>query len=398
MEKKKMAAPRRKKSTIEEEMVEAVEGKQEELDEKETVANNKKMLKKQHLLSSGSTMLNLACTNTPHGFMIGGKYYLLVGESEAGKTWLAMTLLAESTMHSRFQKHKIIYDDIEEGANMDMEFYFGKSTASRIEAPEPDRKDSFGIPCPYSETIEQLYDSLERHLGEAEENGHGIIYIVDSMDSLTSEAELKKAKENTTARKKNKETSGSYGDGKAKINSSNVRRIVGRLGRSNSILIIVCQERDDLAAMFDTKVFSGGRSLRFYATLQLWLKKKKDIEVTIRGKKRALGSMSEVNVYKNRLTGEKHKKVALPIYINSGIDDVGSMVEWLLEEKYWEGGKTDVSKIQAVDFKVDLSRELLVRHIEDNGLEEQLKEIVCSLWAEIMSLTADKVKRKRKYK
>lgn len=387
-------ARRRKKSAIEKEMEEAVE---EVAGDKEIVAINKKLLKKQHLLSSGSTMVNLACTNTPHGFMVGGKYYLLVGESEAGKTWLSMSTLAESTLHPKFSKYRIIYDDIENGANMDMNFYFGEKTAARIEVPEPNRKDASGISCPYSETIEQFYDSLDRHLSEAEESGVPIIYVVDSMDSLSSEAEFKKVKENASARSKGKDTTGSYGDGKAKINSANIRRIVGRLGRSNSILIIVCQERDNLASMFDSKTFSGGRSLRFYATLQLWLKKRSDITATVRGKKRALGSLSEVNIYKNRLTGEKHKKVSLPIYINSGIDEVGSMIEWLLEEGYWSGGKTEVSKIDATDFGVQLSREQLARHIEQNELEPQLKEIVCDLWSEIAGLVEQKIQRKRRY-
>ena len=397
MEKNKVARRIRRGRDIESEMNDAVESINEEVNEKSTAANNKELLKKQYLLSSGSTMVNLACTNTPHGFMVGGKYYLLVGESEAGKTWLSMTTLAESTLHPKFSKYRIIYDDIEEGANMDMNFYFGATTAARIEVPEPDRKDVHGNPCPYSETIEQFYDSLDRHLDEAEQTGVPIIYVVDSMDSLSSESEIKKAKENTNARSKGKDATGSYGDGKAKINSANIRRVVSRLSRSDSILIIVCQERDNLASMFDSKTFSGGRSLRFYATLQLWLKKRSDITATIRGKKRALGSLSEVNIYKNRLTGEKHKKVALPIYISSGIDEVGSMIEWLLEEGYWSGGKTEVSKVDATDFGVQLSREQLARYIEENELEDQLKEIVCTLWNQIIGLVEKKVQRKRRY-
>ena len=83
---------------------------------------------------------------------------------------------------------------------MDMNFTLEKKTAARIEVPEPNRKDASGISCPYSETIEQFYDSLDRHLSEAEESGVPIIYVVDSMDSLSSEAEFKKVKENASAR------------------------------------------------------------------------------------------------------------------------------------------------------------------------------------------------------
>jgi RecA/RadA recombinase len=400
---------------ITEEVQDAVNtGLEEEINEKETVEQNKKLLKRQNLLSSGSTIVNLACTNTPHGYLLAGKYYLFVGESEAGKTWLSMTTLAESTLHPRFRDFKIVYDNVEAGANMDMDFYFGKATAARIEAPEPDRIDKLGVRIPYSVTAEQFYDSINRHLDLAEEGGYGIIYILDSMDSLTTEAELKKSKSDQAARIKELsggnvkddgeeeegtggKRAGSYGDGKAKVNSANLRRVVSRLGRSNSILIIISQERDDLGSRFGGSTFSGGHALKFYATLQLWLKKKEDINCVIRGKKRALGSRSELGIFKNRLTGEKNKKIDISIYHSFGIDEVGSMIDWLLSEGYWTGGRSDSQKIKAVDFDVELDKEKLVRHIEENNLEDKLRDIVCALWVEIGELIAKKVQRKRRY-
>lgn len=366
-------------------------------EDKETVVRNRVLLKKQHLISSGSTIVNLACTDTPHGYLLKGKMYHIIGESESGKTWLIMSTLAETCSHSRFKNYRIFLDNPERGTNMDLSFYFGKNIENRIESPEPDRKDENGLPMPCSETVEQMYDSLTNQLDEAEKGNYGIIYVVDSMDSLTTEAELKKAGANQKQRDENKKVEGSYGDGKAKVNSANLRRICSRLEKSGSILIIVSQERDDIGAMHPTKTYSGGHALKFYATLQLWLRIKENITFTIKGKPRPFGTRSELSITKNRLTGNKERKVSLPIYKSFGIDEIGSMIDWLIEESYWEGGKKELAKISATEFGVELAKEQLVKHIEENNLEENLREIVCNLWQEINQLICSRVQRKRRY-
>ena len=55
-----------------------------------------------HLLSSGSTLLNLACSDDPRGAYRKGHYYYLVGDSQSGKTWLAMSVFAEASINPRY--------------------------------------------------------------------------------------------------------------------------------------------------------------------------------------------------------------------------------------------------------------------------------------------------------
>ena len=233
-------------------------------------AKIKKKLKKQNLLSMGSTMLNLASSNTPHGCLIKGGYFLVVGASGSGKTWMSMCGFAESSKHSRFKKYNCVYDDKERGSNMDWAFYFGETTAKRVGPPEPGRmvdiKDTKGKPTgkkmeqPYSETVEEFYDSVHKQLDKAEREGTGVIYILDSMDSLTSESEKFKREENEKLRRLGKDTKGTMADGKAKANSTGLRQLMGRLDRSGSILVIVCQERDNLSSPMGGKTFSGGNA------------------------------------------------------------------------------------------------------------------------------------------
>jgi RecA/RadA recombinase len=400
---------RKRKKDLEEEIEEILEP--DELSEEqfqEEVRANKKKLKYQNLLSVGSTMLSLACTDTPHGALLKGKYYLVVGASGSGKTWMSMCGFAEGMRHPRFKKYHMIYDDKEEGANMDWEFYFGKQMAKRVGPPEPGRtvkvldvrgKDTGKrMPQPNSNTIEEFYDSVNDRLDDAEREGTGLIYILDSMDSLTSEMELAKAKENKKLRKQEKETKGAMADGKAKANSTGLRQLMGRLQQSGSILIIVCQERDNLNSPYGGKTFSGGNALPYYATCQFWLKVKEEIKRDILSKKRAIGTLSKMMIYKNRLTGRKEFELFMPIYPEFGFDDIGAQINWLIGENYWKVPAKITSKFDVPEFKLkNVDREELARHIDKNELYDQLSEITAQHWQLIRQKVASKVVRKRRY-
>ena len=365
-----------------------------ELDSSTETERNKREIKKDNVLSSGSALLNLACTDTPWGAFIPGRYYLIVGSSSAGKTWTMLSIAAESTQHEKFKDYKVVLDEPEEGNNIDISFYFSEKVAQKIKAP---RYDEDGNPI-YSTTIEEFYDNLNRELDEAEEKKRGVIYMLDSMDALTSNAEIKKTDEQREARERGKEEKGSMGDGKAKINSQNLRRICSRLNKTGSMLFIICQERDNLGSMVASKTFSGGNALLFYATLQIWLTHKNEIKATIKGHSRTLGNLSKISIKKNRLTGQRHRDLELPFYHSFGIDDTGSLIDWLLEEKHWSGGAKETSKIDATEFGESLSKELLARYIENlpNG-RKKLYKIAYNVWKEIKKDIEEKVVRKPRY-
>lgn len=353
----------------------------------------------QNMISLGSTMLNLAATNCAAGGLLKGRYYILIGASGSGKTWLYHAVFAESTLHKRFKNYRLIKDQPEKGSDFDVAYYFGKKTAERIEEAWPDRLDENGNPIPDSRTADEFYDNVENKLTEAEKAGQGIIYVLDSMDALSTSQFEEYNESNKKARADGKAEAGSYGDGKAKINSQRLRSIVNRLDVSGSILIIICQERDNIGSRFGGKTFSGGNALLFYACMQLWLKKIGAINATINGKTRNLGSKTECQILKNRLTGQQDKDVELSFYHNFGIDDVGDMIDFLIEEKRFTGGKTSVSKIEAQDdFGVSLNKESLIAYIqEDIEREKKLKEICQEVWTDIQDQIASKTKRVNRY-
>jgi RecA/RadA recombinase len=336
-------------------------------------------------LSSGSTLLNLACTGRVDGALRVGHYYLYVGDSNSGKTWLAHTLFAEACINPAFDEYRMIYDAVEGGALMDVERFFGKSAAERIEPPE--RSDD-GLPV-FSDTSESFYF----HVADAIDVGAPFIYVLDSQDSLSSDAEKEKFGDDRKAHKAGKEASGTYGDNKAKVHSAKLRRLLSPLKESGSILLILNQTRDSFD-IFQPSSYSGGRALTFYATLQLWSSKPEQIKKMVRGKPRQVGIRAKIRVRKNRETG-RDRTAVVPIFSSVGIDDVGSCIDYLVNEKVWKKSKSGVIEVSGIGPSFTGRMEDVVKKIEDRDLEGDLREKVGEVWDEVEK--ACEIKRKRRY-
>jgi RecA/RadA recombinase len=337
-------------------------------------------------LSTGSTLLNLAITGRPSVGLVRGKYYFLVGDSSSGKSFLSMTCLAEAATNPLFQNYRFIYDDVEEGMLANIERYFGKSVAQRLEPPA---RDDGGMPR-YSTTIEEFYF----HIDDAREVGAPFIYILDSMDALDALDDQEKFEDAKDAWTKGKSVTGSYGTAKAKANSTGIRRLIPALRETGSILIVISQTRDNIGfgAQFNPKTRSGGKALRFYACCELWSSIASNITKEVKGQKKQIGINAKIEIKKNRLTG-KQWSVEVPIYWSSGIDDTGSLVAFLLDNSYWPKSKNGI--VEAGDFKFKGRQESLIEHIETKGLEKQLQALVADVWSEIED--ACQVKRKQRY-
>lgn len=333
-----------------------------------------KLIPPADLLGSGATVLNLACTGQAIGAFAKGHYHFIVGDSESGKTWFTLTCFAEAMRRKSFKHYRLIHHNGERGALMDIEHFFGKAVADRIDVR-------------YPETVEELYDDLDSLIRE----GKPFISVVDSMDVLDCAADMKKDAANKQARKRGTEEKGSFGVEKAKLNSKYLKKMTRRLSRTGSILIIISQTRDNLAFGFDKKTRAGGRALKFYADLEFWTSIKKVLKVRINGKDRQTGIIAQVQIKKNRFTG-KRRTVDVPFYHDYGIDDIGGNIDYLLSENHWQGTE---KKLRAPEFKFKGPRSKLIREIERTESERELREIVEKVWHGIEEKT--RLKRKRRY-
>lgn len=334
-------------------------------------------------LSTGGSLLNLACSDRIGVGLLPGGCYLLVGDSSSGKSVLSMTILAEAALNKHYNNYQFIHDNIENGVLMDIRKFYGRKVEERLMPPKGTREDPT-----YSTTMESLYF----HIDDVLEKGPAI-YIVDSQDALTSDDEVDKFTEMKKAYEKGKEISGSYGTSKAKVNSAMMRKAHNKIRETGSILIIISQTRENIGfgSQFNPKTRSGGKAFTFYSQLEIWSSIKGHIKTHHKGKEREQGIYCQLHIKKNRLSG-KDRKVVIPIYHSVGMDDTGSLVDYLVEEGHWPETK---GKISATEFNFAGYREKVIEKIQEHELEAKLKQIVQDVWNGIEE--AIKVPRRSRY-
>ena len=104
-----------------------------------------------------------------------------------------------------------------------------------------------------------------------------------------------------------------------------------------------------------------------------------------------MGVLCTLQIKKNRITG-RERSIVIPIYHSFGIDDVGSCVNYLIEEGYW---KQKSNSILAPDFDFKGKKEKLIRYIDEGDMVKDLQSIVGDVWDEIEKVCT--IKRRRRY-
>jgi recombination protein RecA len=179
-------------------------------------------------------------------------------------------------------------------------------------------------------TAEDFNRDLEM-ITECHKDGkHAVLYICDSLDALSDEAEQER-----------EIGKGSYGAGKAKQLSTLFRQRIQPLSQCNMHLMIISQIRDKIGVTFGKKTTrSGGHALDFYASQIIELALVSHLDKTINKIKRDVGIQVKAYCSKNKVT-EPYQTCEFPLLFNFGIDNVRANIEWLDEvgmlEEYEEG-------------------------------------------------------------
>jgi hypothetical protein len=330
-------------------------------------------------LSLGNTMLNLAVTNgeRANGGLAKGMFLWYVGQSGSAKTQHALRILAEASINKHFDDHRFVFDNIENGNYFDMAKMWPK-LAKRIEPANPKGP---------SRTVQELYYNIDNAL-----NKGPCIYIPDSMDALLTEQGEEHFEKSKDLFEQGKEGKGRYGADKAKANSENISRVVNQLPHNGSCLLMISQIRQNISGYGPSETASGGKALRFYAHVQLWAKVKSPLTRTVMGKEREYGKLVSVDIRKNRISSFEGE-LELPFLADHGFDDIGSMVDYLTEEKYWQKKS---GRIEAEEFDHKGFREDLIQKIENVASDIKKTRMLCKkLWKEIRDKT--RITRKNIY-
>ncbi len=225
-------------------------------------------------ISSGSTLLDLALGG---GWVIG-RIFNIVGDKSTGKTLLAIEAFAN--FKRQYPDGRMCYAEAESA--------FDTAFAAQLGfPPEVTNPEDLLI------TVEQFKDDVYKF---AKKDDKPCIYILDSLDALSDDAEQEKWKAHIAGTKEK----GSMGAQKAKEMSEMFRTINKDL--NNCAVGIVSQIRDNIGVTWgDGKTRSGGRALDFYATHVVYLNELGKTTRTVKGELRPTGLNVGSKVKKNKI-------------------------------------------------------------------------------------------------
>ncbi len=235
-----------------------------------------------------------------------------------------------------------------------------------------------------SYTIEDFTSNLRDKLTRLKE-GKILIYVLDSFDALTSEAEIKRDKE--------KGVKGTYNLEKQKNLGAFFRLRAKEIKNKNCILIIISQVRENIGVMFGPKYYrTGGKALDHWASLIVWL-----AEVERHRKKNLVyGITTKCRVTKVG-NDKPFRENFLEIIFDYGVDNITGNILYLYN-LYTEVGGKRKKKIEDELFSwedQEYSLKALVEHIEKNNQEELLTQKVIEKWEKIENSISSKNRKSK---
>ena len=302
-------------------------------------------------VSSGCTLLDCA---------LGGGYPLgrivnIVGDKSTSKTGMATEALINFVR--AYPEGAAAYRDAE-GA-----FITEYAAAMGL----PIEKIDFGDANKPIATVEDLERDLTKFIEQQDKAKKPGIYIIDSLDALSDEAELEREIGEAT-----------YGGNKAKQLSTMFRKITARIERGKVLFIVISQVRDNIGALFGEKhKRSGGKSLDFYASQIFWLSHLKTLKRTINKVERAYGIALRAKVKKNKI-GMPFREADMEFNFGYGIDDLGASLGWLKE----------IGRLDAVDLKESEYKSYIksVDEMDEAEYRQELKQVANgtrTVWKEV---------------
>ena len=250
---------------------------------------------------SGCTLLDCALGG---GWCIG-RVANVVGDRSTAKTGLAMEALINFLL--KYPSARAAYRETEAA--------FDKGYAEAMGLPL-DLVD-FGADHAL-ETVEDFARDFDEFLNERLKAQSPGLYILDSLDALSDEAEMDRDL-----------SKGSYGMEKAKMLSAFFRKSASKIEKAKVLLMVISQVRDNIGVTFgDRQRRSGGKALDFYASQILWLSHVETLKKTINKIIRPVGIGIRSKVKKNKV-GLSFREAEFPYMFAYGIDDDKASMDWL---------------------------------------------------------------------
>ncbi len=296
-------------------------------------------------ISTGCTLFDCA---------LGGGYVLgrmvnAVGDKSTAKTGLATEALIN--FKKAFPDGKAAYRETEGAYDED----YAEAMGAPIDEIDFGDKENPIV------TVEAFEKDFKTFIASCETDNVPGIYVLDSFDSLSDEAEMKSDISKDT-----------FGMAKQKKIGIMFRKLNKKIERSRVLLIIVSQVRENINAAFGEKYRrSGGKALDFYATHIFWLAHMKTLKKTIKKVERAYG------IKKNKV-GFPFREAEFDFIFGFGVDDLGASVNWLKSV----GRLKDINVVES-KYKNYLAEINALESKPYNKERRRVAKVVKAVWNEI---------------
>jgi recombination protein RecA len=305
------------------------------------------------MVSTGCTLLdlNISGGRVRGGGLPGGIVVELFGPESSGKT----VIISELTASIQHKGGKAKIGDAEGRLDVDFARLFGADITSEM----------YWRPKSVQEARSEL-------MKWQPENPDVInMYAIDGLASLSSQLDLT-------------EDGDKRGQQRAKELHELCRKCCMEIAQRNKLVLFTNQERDTEYGV----TTPGGRGVKYLASLRMRVKKIKSIEVsrTFNGKtiKQQIGVESAIKIMKSSI--DKFPRECSIFIVDGMVDDIRGNLTYLKDA--WS-----LSKYPSVDKEYSFI-DPAIKYIEDNNLEQQLRDNVIDTWNEINELF--KVDRKEK--
>jgi recombination protein RecA len=254
-------------------------------------------------ISTGSSLLDLAISNKPHGGFAAGRIAEINGLEGSGKSLIGAHALASTQKKGGLA----VYIDTESSVSAEFLQAIGVDTENMLYV--------------HLETVEDVFDTIETIVTKIRESSKDklVTILVDSLAAASTKVEMDADFDKD-----------GWATSKAIILSKAMRKITQMIARQKVCLIFTNQLRQKLGVMFgDPWTTSGGKALPFHASTRVRLKNVGQIKDT---KKNTVGIKIRAQVIKNRL-GPPLRSADFQLYFDKGIDDFGSWLTILKDHK-----------------------------------------------------------------
>lgn len=299
-------------------------------------------------ISTGSSILDLAISNRPHGGLPVGKMVEFNGLEGTGKSLVSAHVVADTQKKGGVA----VVIDTENAAAPE----FWKSLGV-------DLSKLLYVQC---ETVEDIFEKMEQMIGIVRKSNKDRILtiIVDSVAAASTKAELE-----------SDHGKDGYATGKSIIISKAMRKITTMIGRQQVLTIFTNQLRQNINAMAfgDKYIVSGGKALAYHCSVRVRLnntgKLKKGDEV--------IGNECKAVVVKNRM-GPPQRQANFEIYFDSGIADYSSWIKILKDTGLVKQGGAyyTYKKNNGDDWKFQ-SKDFVTAMKENKELSEEIYLKIC---------------------